>query len=111
MGQLSQADGDISDFNQEMRNYYAAESSSANPIEKGSDLCNLFQDWLESCQTSKKKQKLRSDLEDTLRKGIARSSAENRKEDALPGFTVFQFEKTGKRWQRDEKRRKRRFEK
>ena len=80
-------------------------------MEKGGDLWNLFQDGLDSCQTTEQKKKLWSDLEDTLRNGIARNSAENRKEDVLSRDTVFQFEDTGKRWQRDEKRRKQRFEK
>ena len=78
MGQLSQADGDQSAFNKEMKNYYVAERNSANPMEKGGDLWNLFQDGLDSCQTTEQKQKLRSDLEDTLRNGIARNSTENR---------------------------------
>ena len=80
-------------------------------MEKGGDLWNLFHYGLDSCQTTEQKQKLRSDLEDTLRNGIARNSAENRKGDFLPGDTMFQFKDTGKRWQRDEKRRKKRFEK
>ena len=94
-----------------MRNYYVAEINSANPMEKGGDLWNLFQDGIDSCQTTEQKQKLRSDLEDTLRNGFARNSSENRKEDVLPTDTVFQYEDTGKIWQRDEKRRKQRFEK
>ena len=111
IGQLSRADSEQSAFNQEMRNHYVAQSNSTNPMEKGGDLWNLFQDVLDSCQTTEQRQKLRSDLEDTMRNSIAENSAENRKEDVLPGDTVFQFEDTGKKWQRDEKRRKRRFEK
>ena len=45
-------------------------------MEKGGDLWDLFQYGLDSCQTAEQNQNLRSDLEDTLRNGIARNNAE-----------------------------------